>query len=37
MKLILEKYTKQLERWPKNGQHILAQYDDNEIVVSIIS
>lgn len=33
MKLILENYKNQLDQWPKSGQHILAQYDDKEIVV----
>ncbi|XP_062620152.1 uncharacterized protein LOC134281736 [Saccostrea cucullata] len=28
-----EKYQEQLKRWPKEGRHILAQYDDNTIIV----
>jgi hypothetical protein len=28
-----ELYTKQLERWPKTGRHILAQFDAETIVV----
>lgn len=33
MKLELERYTEQIERWPQTGYHIMAQYDDKEIVV----
>nr|WP_086940477.1 DUF4291 domain-containing protein [Thaumasiovibrio occultus] len=33
MKLLTEKYTKQLEVWPREGKHILAQYDENKVVV----
>lgn len=33
MRLITESYLTQKERWPKTGRHILAQYDDNIIVV----
>ncbi len=31
--LITESYLAQVERWPKTGQHILAQYDDETVVV----
>lgn len=33
MKLNLELYSAQLERWPKTGNHILAQFDDDTVVV----
>lgn len=33
MKLELEKYTEQIKRWPETGHHIMAQYDDEKIVV----
>lgn len=33
MKLRLEPYQDQLTEWPKEGQHIMAQYDENKIVV----
>lgn len=33
MKLVTEPYLNQVNRWPKNGRHILAQYDDHSIVV----
>lgn len=33
MKLKLESYIAQLERWPKTGNHILAQFDDDTVVV----
>ncbi len=32
-KLKLESYQDQLSRWPKEGHHIMAQYDDEKIVV----
>ena len=31
--LITEPYTNQKKIWPKDGCHILAQYDENNIVV----
>lgn len=31
--LQLELYNSQVERWPESGKHILAQYDDNSIIV----
>jgi hypothetical protein len=31
--LITEAYVVQAARWPQKGRHILAQYDDNSIVV----
>lgn len=31
--LVLEQYTKQQKCWPKWGRHILAQFDDNSILV----
>ncbi|MDC8004321.1 DUF4291 domain-containing protein [Aureisphaera galaxeae] len=33
MKLHTELYTNQIEKWPKSGQHIMAQYDDEKIIV----
>ncbi|MEA5578039.1 DUF4291 family protein [Anabaena sp. UHCC 0451] len=33
MRLVTEPYLNQVSRWPKNGRHILAQYDDHSIVV----
>lgn len=33
MKLIIEKYNKQVKYWPDTGKHILAQYSDDSIVV----
>lgn len=33
MKLEYEKYETQDERWPQAGRHVLAQYDDETIVV----
>lgn len=33
MKLNIKAYEEQLSLWPKNGQHIMAQYDENKIIV----
>ncbi|GHO92766.1 hypothetical protein KSF_028140 [Reticulibacter mediterranei] len=33
MRLITETYLAQAARWPATGRHILAQYDDNSIIV----
>lgn len=33
MTLTTERYTEQAARWPKSGRHILAQYDDESVVV----
>jgi len=33
MKLIREPYQTQLERWPRLGRHILAQFNDQSIIV----
>jgi hypothetical protein len=33
MKLIAEAYQLQNARWPMAGKHILAQYDDETIIV----
>ncbi|OUL36922.1 hypothetical protein BV372_04590 [Nostoc sp. T09] len=33
MRLITEPYLSQVSRWPKTGRHILAQYDDQSIIV----
>jgi len=33
MKLITEPYVTQLARWPTCGNHILAQFDEQSIVV----
>jgi Domain of unknown function (DUF4291) len=31
--LILEPYLSQVARWPQEGRHILAQYDDDSVIV----
>ena len=33
IKLTTERYAEQIKRWPQSGRYILAQYDDNSIVV----
>lgn len=33
MKIKLKKYKEQLQDWPEQGYHIMAQYDDEKIVV----
>lgn len=33
MNIKIEKYLDQLEIWPKEGKHILAQYDDESVIV----
>ncbi|WP_449400091.1 DUF4291 family protein [Chryseobacterium wanjuense] len=33
MKLKLKKYKEQLQDWPEKGHHIMAQYDDEKIIV----
>jgi len=33
MKIKLKKYTEQLLEWPKEGYHIMAQYDHEKIIV----
>jgi Domain of unknown function (DUF4291) len=33
VRLITEPYLSQVSRWPQTGRHILAQYDDQSIVV----
>ena len=33
MKLIIEPYLTQVSRWPQTGRHILAQYDDDSMIV----
>ncbi|MCH2032616.1 MAG: DUF4291 domain-containing protein [Tenacibaculum sp.] len=33
MKLKLKKYSEQLKEWPKSGYHIMAQYDEEKIIV----
>ena len=33
MNLITEPYLAQEERWPKQGRHILAQFDAESVVV----
>src|SRR5579884_420129 len=33
MNLPIESYLSQLARWPRSGRHILAQYDDETIIV----
>jgi hypothetical protein len=31
--LVMEPYSEQVQVWPKEGRHILAQYDDDTIIV----
>ncbi len=33
MKIELKKYSEQLQEWPRDGYHIMAQYDDERIIV----
>ena len=33
MKLSIQNYKIQQSEWPQNGHHIMAQYDDEKIVV----
>ena len=33
MKIELKKYNEQIEEWPKSGYYIMAQYDDEKIIV----
>ncbi|WP_277883212.1 hypothetical protein [Nostoc sp. FACHB-190] len=33
MRLVTESYLNQISRWPQTGRHILAQYDDQTVVV----
>ena len=33
MALIMEPYREQVEVWPKEGRHILAQFDDETVIV----
>lgn len=33
MKITVKKYKEQLVEWPKSGYHIMAQYDDEKIIV----
>ena len=33
MKLNIKPYTEQLKEWPEKGHHIMAQYNDEEIIV----
>ncbi|KAA0129816.1 DUF4291 domain-containing protein [Chryseobacterium sp. SN22] len=33
MKLKLKKYKEQLQDWPREGHHLMAQYDDEKIIV----
>ncbi|HEY4387144.1 MAG TPA: DUF4291 family protein [Ktedonobacteraceae bacterium] len=33
MQLVTESYLSQLARWPTEGRHILAQYDEDSIIV----
>ena len=33
MKLLTEPYLNQVSNWPKTGRHILAQFDENTVVV----
>jgi hypothetical protein len=33
MKIELKKYDEQITEWPKSGYHIMAQYDEEEIIV----
>ncbi|MGD1957595.1 MAG: DUF4291 domain-containing protein [Fulvivirga sp.] len=33
MKLRIEYYKKQVQKWPKEGYHLMAQYNDEEVIV----
>lgn len=33
MKVKVKKYTEQLNEWPEKGHHIMAQYDDEKVIV----
>ncbi|HBY80240.1 MAG TPA: DUF4291 domain-containing protein, partial [Cyanobacteria bacterium UBA11148] len=33
MKLLTEPYLTQVNNWPSSGRHILAQFDQNSLVV----
>jgi hypothetical protein len=33
LRLIMEPYSEQVKAWPKEGRHILAQYDDETVIV----
>lgn len=33
MSLVTELYIEQVKVWPKEGRHILAQYDDSTVIV----
>jgi len=33
VKLVLEKYQQQLQCWPKEGRHVLAQFDEDRVIV----
>lgn len=33
MKLNIKSYTEQLKEWPEKGHHIMAQYNDEEVIV----
>src|SRR6202162_2698449 len=33
MNLLISSYVEQVKRWPQSGQHILAQFDDDTIIV----
>src|SRR5436309_4749254 len=33
MALVTELYSEQVKAWPREGRHILAQYDDETVVV----
>ena len=33
MKLKIQNYKEQLQEWPQSGHHIMAQYDDEKIIV----
>ncbi|CAM1343722.1 DUF4291 domain-containing protein [Tenacibaculum amylolyticum] len=33
MKMKLKKYTDQLKEWPEKGHHIMAQYDEEKVIV----
>ena len=37
MNLRTQSYLEQLQRWPKTGQHILAQFDADTVVVLAIA
>ncbi|WP_277883105.1 MULTISPECIES: hypothetical protein [unclassified Nostoc] len=33
MRLVTKPYSHQITRWPQAGRHLLAQYDDQTVIV----